>query len=362
MRSRVAVVSVLLLMAALPLSGQMSGGESSGVDYSLDPAGQTVIASQGMDFYSGTVVLDSQGEAWVSMPSFFEAQNRAFSYQLTAIGASAPGLYIAQKITDSRFKIAGGKSGMEVSWQVTGMRQEALAANNNIPVEKSAPVEEEKRAPEIAASKQAPAPVPASVAKPKAANSEAVTTPSASSSASVAKPKASSSKPMTSASAATPPAPSSPSVANPAVSSPVASTPAAVTATSVANPVALTSDDIAIIKDMLERQFKVAFESRRMSEMQRVWPDMPRVARKDIANLFQSSDIQDIRMDLSCQPAVSADNVLAYCSQTFSFSVGRQAHAPLQHSVVYRLTRTDGEWHLEESRRGLGAAPRGLSD
>jgi len=320
MRSRIAV-SVLLLLAALPLAAQMiGGGESPAIDSSPDPAGQTVIASQGMDFYSGTVVLDGHGEAWVSMPASFESQNRAFSYQLTAIGAPAPGLYIAQKISGSRFKIAGGKSGMEVSWQVTGIRQETLAATNP-------PVEEEKRAPEIVPSKRPAMASPAAVAGPSAASSTT-----------------------------SPP----PSAASPAVTSSVAPSPAAVA--SAPKPVALTSEDIAIIKDILERQFKGAYESRNISEVQKVWPDMPRVARKDIANLFESADIQDIRMDLKCKPAITADTVVAYCWQTFSFTLNRKAQAPLQFSVVYRLKRADGEWYLEESRRGLSAAPSGLSD
>jgi len=68
------------------------------------------------------------------MPDWFSALNRDFRYQLTAIGAAGPKLYIAQEISGNRFKIAGGKRGMKVSWQVTGIRQDAWATDNRTPV------------------------------------------------------------------------------------------------------------------------------------------------------------------------------------------------------------------------------------
>ena len=44
-------------------------------------------------------------------------------------------LYIAQKIRNNRFKIAGGQRDMEVSWQVTGIRKDPYAERYRIPVE-----------------------------------------------------------------------------------------------------------------------------------------------------------------------------------------------------------------------------------
>jgi len=46
-----------------------------------------------------------------------------------------PGLYIAEEVADNRFKVAGGAPGMRVSWQVTGVRQDAWANAHRIPVE-----------------------------------------------------------------------------------------------------------------------------------------------------------------------------------------------------------------------------------
>lgn len=43
------------------------------------------------------------------------------------LGAPGPNLYIAEEIHGNRFKIAGGKPGAKVSWQVTGVRHDAWA-------------------------------------------------------------------------------------------------------------------------------------------------------------------------------------------------------------------------------------------
>jgi hypothetical protein len=61
-----------------------------------------------------------------------------FRYQLTCIGGFAP-VYIAEKVANNRFRIAGGAPGMEVSWQVTGIRRDAWADAHRIPVEENKP-------------------------------------------------------------------------------------------------------------------------------------------------------------------------------------------------------------------------------
>jgi hypothetical protein len=43
------------------------------------------------------------------LPEYFEELNRDLCYQLSAIGAPAPGLYIAEEVSENRFKIAGGE-------------------------------------------------------------------------------------------------------------------------------------------------------------------------------------------------------------------------------------------------------------
>ena len=61
--------------------------------------------------------------------------NGDFRYLLTAIGAPQPELYIAEEVHGNRFRIAGGKPGAKVSWQVTGIRHDAYANAHRIRVE-----------------------------------------------------------------------------------------------------------------------------------------------------------------------------------------------------------------------------------
>ncbi|MDF2769938.1 MAG: hypothetical protein K0S91_2773, partial [Nitrososphaeraceae archaeon] len=97
------------------------------------------------------VVLDRKGKAEIELPDWFGALNKDFRYQLTAIGAPGPNLYIAEEISDtsrsnknsnSRFKIAGGTSGMKVSWQVTGIRKDSWANAHRVQVEEEKPDKE----------------------------------------------------------------------------------------------------------------------------------------------------------------------------------------------------------------------------
>jgi hypothetical protein len=110
------------------------------IDHPLDPRNRylyhSFVESPDMkNIYDGVAMLDARGEAWIVLPEWFEALNRDFRYQLTAIGAPGPRLHVARKVHSSRFKIAGGEPGMEVSWQLTGIRQDPTANAHRIPVE-----------------------------------------------------------------------------------------------------------------------------------------------------------------------------------------------------------------------------------
>ncbi|NOZ09034.1 MAG: hypothetical protein GXO91_09225 [FCB group bacterium] len=112
---------------------------SSRIDHPLDPEHQylnhsSVESPDMKNVYDGTIILDSRGEAIVELPDYFEALNGEFRYQLTCIGGFAP-VYIAEKIQSNQFKIAGGQPGMEVSWQVTGIRHDPVAEANRVVVE-----------------------------------------------------------------------------------------------------------------------------------------------------------------------------------------------------------------------------------
>jgi hypothetical protein len=148
------------------------GGGSFKIDHPLDPANKylhhSFVESPDMkNVYDGMVALDNKGEAEIELPDWFGALNKDFRYQLTAMGAPGPNLYIAEEISDtstttnyssdssssnqnnnnnsndsSNFKIAGGTSGMKVSWQVTGIRKDPWANANRIRVEEDKPAKE----------------------------------------------------------------------------------------------------------------------------------------------------------------------------------------------------------------------------
>ncbi len=123
------------------VSGDMfKGGGSFKIDHPLDPENKYLYHSfvespERKNIYDGTVILDIKGEATVQLPEWFEALNKDFRYQITAIGSPGPNLYIAQKISGNKFTIAGGSQGMEISWQVTGTRKDAYAVKHPQPLE-----------------------------------------------------------------------------------------------------------------------------------------------------------------------------------------------------------------------------------
>jgi hypothetical protein len=131
------------------------------IDHPLDPANKylshSFVESPDMkNVYDGVVVLDNKGEAEIELTDWFGALNKDFRYQLTAIGAPGPNLHIAEEISDgvtncsssnnknnnSHFKIAGGTSGMKVSWQVTGIRKDPYAKAHPIQIEEDKPDKE----------------------------------------------------------------------------------------------------------------------------------------------------------------------------------------------------------------------------
>ena len=87
-----------------------------------------------MNIYNGVATLNSAGEVEIKLPDYFEALNRDFRYQLTPVGEYAP-VYVASKIKDKYVSSCWGKAGLEVSWQVTGVRHDAEANAHRIQVE-----------------------------------------------------------------------------------------------------------------------------------------------------------------------------------------------------------------------------------
>jgi hypothetical protein len=108
------------------------------IDHPQDPANRTLSHSfvespDMLNVYNGNATLGADGRA--AVPAYFEALNRDFRYQLTALGAPAPNLHVAKEIAGNRFEIAGGPPGARVSWQVTGVRRDPWAEAHRVPVE-----------------------------------------------------------------------------------------------------------------------------------------------------------------------------------------------------------------------------------
>jgi hypothetical protein len=132
----------------LTVSGTVAkGGGTFKIDHPLDPTNKYLYHSfvespEMMNIYSGTIALDANGEAVVTMPDYFQALNGEYRYQLTSIGAPGPNLYIAEEISKNTFRIAGGAPGAKVSWEVTGVRHDAYAKHNRVQVEVDKPAAE----------------------------------------------------------------------------------------------------------------------------------------------------------------------------------------------------------------------------
>jgi hypothetical protein len=122
------------------VSGNLSkGGGSFKIDHPLDPENKylyhSFVESPDMkNIYDGNITTDQNGDATVELPAWFEALNKDFRYQLTVIGAFAQAI-VADEIKDNRFRIKTSAANVKVSWQVTGIRQDAYANKHRIPVE-----------------------------------------------------------------------------------------------------------------------------------------------------------------------------------------------------------------------------------
>ena len=117
------------------------------IDHPDDPGNRylthaAVEAPEYKTFYDGVAGLNRKGEATIRLPRWFKSLNTEFRYQLTPLGGPAPDLHVAEEIHDNRFRIAGGRAGLKVSWQVTAVRRDAWARRNPLAVETRKPKEE----------------------------------------------------------------------------------------------------------------------------------------------------------------------------------------------------------------------------
>jgi hypothetical protein len=116
------------------------------IDHPLDPTNKYLYHSfvespDMMNIYNGNIHTDSSGNATVTLPDWFEPLNRDFRYQLTVIGQFAQAM-VSSEIANNSFTIKTDKPNVKVSWQVTGIRQDAWANVHRIPVEVEKPEKE----------------------------------------------------------------------------------------------------------------------------------------------------------------------------------------------------------------------------
>jgi hypothetical protein len=138
---------------SLDISGPAGGGNLSvsgtknfKIDHPLDPENKYLLhaaieSSEVLNVYSGNIVTNSRGEAVVTLPEWFEALNRDLRYQLTVIGTFAQAI-VAEKVKHNRFTIKTNAANVEVSWQVTGVRSDAMMREHPFKSEENKPERE----------------------------------------------------------------------------------------------------------------------------------------------------------------------------------------------------------------------------
>jgi hypothetical protein len=106
------------------------------IDHPLDPANKYLYHSfvespDMMNIYNGNIVTDAQGYATVKMPDYFDALNSDFRYQLTVIGTFAQAI-VKEEMQGNTFRIQTNQPNVKVSWQVTGVREDAYAKAHRV--------------------------------------------------------------------------------------------------------------------------------------------------------------------------------------------------------------------------------------
>ncbi len=130
----------ILIEGDLEVLGDISkSGGTFKIDHPKDPTNKWLYHSfvespDRMNVYNGNITTNSQGEAWVELPGYFNDLNKDFRYQLTVIGSFAQAI-VSEEVQNNKFKIKTNKPNVKVSWQITGIRQDDFAKDNPIQVE-----------------------------------------------------------------------------------------------------------------------------------------------------------------------------------------------------------------------------------
>ncbi len=137
----------VIIDGSLTVTGSVSkAGGTFKIDHPLDPANKYLVHSfvespDMMNVYNGNIVTGSNGIAVVKLPDYFESENIDFKYQLTVIGQFAQAI-ISKKISNNQFEIMTDKPAVEVSWQITGVRNDLFAQKNRVQPEEEKTADE----------------------------------------------------------------------------------------------------------------------------------------------------------------------------------------------------------------------------
>jgi hypothetical protein len=86
--------------------------------------------------YNGNTVTDENGKAVIKLPNYFDAINKDFKYQLTIVDETQFAMArVSKKISNNSFEIMTSVPNIEVSWQVTAVRNDKAAQKFALPVE-----------------------------------------------------------------------------------------------------------------------------------------------------------------------------------------------------------------------------------
>lgn len=122
------------------ITGSIAKGSGTfKIDHPQDPENKYLYHSfvespDMMNVYNGNITTDANGYATVALPAYFESLNKDFRYQLTVIGSFAQAM-VLEKVNGNQFKIQTNQPNIEVSWQVTGIRDDKYAQAHRVVAE-----------------------------------------------------------------------------------------------------------------------------------------------------------------------------------------------------------------------------------
>ncbi len=104
------------------------------IDHPADPENKilrhfSMESDEVLNVYRGTVVLDENGKANVTLPDYVCLINKNFTYSLTSVGQGNC-VYISKELENNSFEIAGGIKGQKISYVVYGERNDPYVVQN----------------------------------------------------------------------------------------------------------------------------------------------------------------------------------------------------------------------------------------